>query len=161
MKRPRREDDAMDRFMKVAVAEARKGIACNDGGPFGAVVVRDGKIVAKGHNRVVVDNDPTAHGEIVAIRRAAKRLGTFDLSGCTIYTTAEPCPMCLWAISWANIASIRYGCSVADTEAIGFRDKVFYEMSAREIQSRMSQVDRDACLAVFADYAATEGKTTY
>jgi len=151
----------MNDFMKIAIREAENGIARNDGGPFGAVVVKDGVVIAKGHNRVVVSHDPTAHGEIVAIRRAAKKLGSFDLSGCELYSTAEPCPMCLWAIYWANIDRVYYGCTVADTEKIGFRDKEFYEMSKQALQEKMHMVDRNECLRLFDLYNRLEQKTNY
>ena len=99
----------MDKFMKIAISEARKGISAGHGGPFGCVIVKDGKIVGKGHNEVVKRNDPTCHGEVMAIRDACKNIGSFDLSGCDLYTTAEPCPMCAGAIMWANIKKVWYG----------------------------------------------------
>ena len=96
--------------------------------PFGCVIVnQEGEIVGQGHNRVVLDNDPTAHGEVMAIRDACKNLGSFDLSGCILYTSCEPCPMCLNACKWANIAEIYYAADRYDAEDIGFRDRVFYE----------------------------------
>ncbi len=152
---------SMNKYMKMAVREAEKGIARNDGGPFGAVIVKDGVVVAKGHNRVVVSHDPTAHGEIVAIRQASRKLGTFDLSGCVLYSTAEPCPMCLWAIYWANVEKVYYGCTVTDTERIGFRDKEFYELSKKALQQKMTMVDRDECLKLFDLYNAQTVKTNY
>ena len=94
----------MNKFMKMAINEAKKGINNNHGGPFGAVIVKDGVVVGKGHNQVIKNNDPTCHGEMMAIHKACKKLGTFDLSGCEIYTTGEPCRMCLSAILWANIS---------------------------------------------------------
>ena len=115
-------------FMEMAVNEAREGIANRDGGPFGAVVVKDGEVIASGHNRVLVNNDSTCHGEIDAIRKAERKLGTYDLSGCQVYTTGEPCPMCLAAILWANIEKVYYGCTLVDNEMIGFRDEKFEEM---------------------------------
>jgi len=103
--------------------------------PFGCVIVdRDGKIVGEGHNHVVLDNDPTAHGEVVAIRNACKNLGTFDLSGCILYTSCEPCPMCLNACKWANIAEVYYAADRYDAENIGFRDRVFYEDDPIELK---------------------------
>ena len=117
----------MNKFMKLAVDEARKGINARHGGPFGCVIVRDGAVVGSGHNEVIKQSDPTCHGEMMAIRNACKKLGSHDLSGCELYTTAEPCPMCRGAIMWANISKVYYGCNVADTDSIGFRDKVFYE----------------------------------
>ena len=116
----------MNRYMKIAIEEARHGITHKHGGPFGSVVVKDGKIVGRGHNRVLRDKDPTAHGEVSAIRNACANLGTYDLTGCDIYTTAEPCPMCRAAIMWANISNVYFGCTVADTDDIGFRDGNFY-----------------------------------
>ncbi len=151
----------MNKYMRMAIREAEKGIVANDGGPFGAVIVKDGKVVAKGHNRVVVSHDPTAHGEIVAIRQASKKLGTFDLSGCVLYSTAEPCPMCLWAINWANIDKVYYGCGVDDTERIGFRDKEFYAMTKANIEKMTLQVDREECLKLFDFYHSLEHKTNY
>ncbi|NCA95562.1 MAG: nucleoside deaminase, partial [Methanomicrobia archaeon] len=115
--------------MKMAIAEARKGIRSGHGGPFGSVIVKDGVVVAKGHNQVLKNQDPTCHGEMMAIHKACKKLGTHDLSGCELYTTAEPCPMCLGAILWANISKVYFGCNIFDTEKIGFRDKVFYEIN--------------------------------
>ena len=112
-------------FMEMAVKEAREGIAKRDGGPFGAVVVKDGEMIASGHNRVLANNDSTCHGEIDAIRKAEGLLGTYDLTGCELYTTGEPCPMCLAAIMWANIGKVYYGCRLSDNEGIGFRDAKF------------------------------------
>lgn len=134
--------------MDEAIKEAYKGISKGHGGPFGAVIIKDGKIISKGHNRVVKNNDPTCHGEIDAIRKACKKLGTFDLSGCELYTTHAPCPMCDCAIKWANINKVYYGCTVEDTEAIGFRDKQFYEEPSKEF----IQLGRDACLELNKKY---------
>lgn len=117
----------MNKFMKIAVDEAKKGVTNGNGGPFGALVVKNGKIIAKAHNSVVKTNDPTAHAEINAIRKAAKKLDSFDLSGCEIYTTCMPCPMCMGAIRWANINIIYYGATSKDAQDIGFRDKEFYD----------------------------------
>lgn len=114
------------RFMRRAIELARMGMKAGAGGPFGAVVVKDGEIIGEGHNRVVATNDPTAHGEIVAIREACARLGTFSLAGCDIHTTGEPCPMCLGAIHWARIGRIYYGFSISDAAVIGFDDREFY-----------------------------------
>jgi guanine deaminase len=145
----------MDKFMKLAIAEAKKGILAKHGGPFGAVVVKDGLVIARGHNHVVINNDPTQHGEIDAIRKACKKLKTFDLTGCTLYSTAEPCPMCLGAILWANIGKVYYGCRVQDTEEIGFRDKRFYEIDGKTA-TEMIELDRQACLKIFDDYTHIE-----
>lgn len=138
----------MDKFMEIATEVARYGIENGHGGPFGAVIVKDGSVVACGHNHVVINNDPTCHGEVDAIRNACKKLGTFDLSGCELYTTHYPCPMCAGAIKWANIRKVYYGCTVEDTASIGFRDKEFYE----EEQIEYTQIDRDACIQLTEDY---------
>jgi tRNA(Arg) A34 adenosine deaminase TadA len=142
-------------FMNLAIAEAKVGIANGHGGPFGAVVVKDGKMIASGHNCVLKDNDSTCHGEIAAIRKAEATLKTYDLSDCELYTTAEPCPMCLAAILWANISKVYYGCSVEDTEIIGFRDKKFEKLlgeRAELLGSFLEQRDREVCLALFEEY---------
>ena len=112
-------------YMEIALQEAYDGIEKGHGGPFGAVVVKDGNIVGRGHNRVLYKKDPTCHGEMEAIRDACKNLGTHDLSDCSLYTTAEPCPMCLGGILWANIKEVYFGCDRLDTDKIGFRDDIF------------------------------------
>lgn len=119
----------------------RKAIALSDfsvengSSPFGCVIVdANGNLVGEGYNHVVLDNDPTAHGEVVAIRNACKNLGTFDLSGCILYTSCEPCPMCLNACKWANIATVYYAADRYDAEDIGFRDRVFYEDDPIELK---------------------------
>lgn len=143
----------MNQFMKAAIREARKGIKNGHGGPFGAVIVKDGVIIGKGHNQVIKKQDPTCHGEMMAIHDACKKLKTFDLKGCEIYTTGEPCPMCLCAIMWANIDKVYYGCNISDTEQIGFRDAKFYEMSKPEKRSQMvKELDRKACLKLYNEY---------
>jgi guanine deaminase len=147
--------------MNMAIKEARKGINAGHGGPFGAVIVKDGTIISKGHNTVLKDNDPTCHGEMQAIRKACKKLHTFDLSGCEIYTTGEPCPMCLGAILWANISKVYYGCNIVDTEIIGFRDKKFYSLSDDEKNSFIKEMDRKRCLKLYEEYKEIEDKTNY
>lgn len=154
----------MNRFMKMAINEARKGILAGHGGPFGAVIVKDGKVVSKGHNHVVANNDPTCHGEVDAIRKAGKKLNTFDLSGCEIYTTGEPCPMCLSACLWANIEHIYYGCTIQDNDRIGFRDEIFYknlEISTEKMKDKISQVGHKECLDLFDEYLNISNKTMY
>jgi len=148
----------MDKYMKKAIAEARKGIKNGHGGPFGAVIVKDGVIVGKGHNQVVKNNDPTCHGEMMAIRAASKNLKSFDLSGCIIYTTGEPCPMCLGAILWSNIEKVYYGCNILDTEDIGFRDKKFFETDKQQL---LTELDRKACLKLYAEYKIIQNKINY
>lgn len=147
----------MDKFMSIAIEEAQKGIRAGHGGPFGCVIVKDGRIIGRGHNEVILRNDPTCHGEVMAIRDACGKLGTFDLSGCELYTTAEPCPMCAGAIKWANIAKVYYGCNIADTDSIGFRDKVFYESE----ENSSEELDRDACLELFEEYRGMYDKKNY
>jgi len=146
----------MNKYMQEAIKEAYKGIKAGHGGPFGAVVVKDGKIIARAHNTVVKDKDPTCHGEMNAIRAAAKALKTFDLSGCEIYSTGFPCPMCMAACQWANISKIYYGANLQDTADIGFRDEVFY--IKRLIPT---EVDRKATLKLYADYKKIKDKTPY
>ena len=150
----------MNRYMKLAIAEARRGITQGHGGPFGAVIVRDGEVIAKGHNEVLRRKDATCHGEVQAIRAASKKLGTHDLSGCEIYTTGEPCPMCLGAIMWANIEKVYYGCNTKDTEIIGFRDEEFYGRESVRGEFLL-ELDREACLALYEEYAAIEDKQNY
>lgn len=142
-------------FMQLAIAEARDGIEHGHGGPFGTVIVKDGEIVGRGHNCVLRDNDPTCHGEVSAIRDAGRNLGTFDLSGCELYTTGEPCHMCLCACMWANISKIYYGCTIADNERIGFRDNKFDAIfgGRDKLGNLLEPLDRDDCLELFDDYA--------
>lgn len=143
--------------MKIAIEEAYEGIKNKHGGPFGCVIIKDGKIVGRGHNRVLLKKDATCHGEIEAIRSASKTLGTHDLSGAKLYTTAAPCPMCKGAILWANISEVYYGCNIDDTDKIGFRDEVFYEKwNASDDDNYGFEMDRKACLELFKDYSAME-----
>lgn len=151
----------MNEFMRLAIEEAKNGIYSGDGGPFGAVIVKDGKVIASGHNRVVANNDPTCHGEIDAIRKAGQVLGTFDLSGCEIYTTGYPCPMCFCAILWANIDKVYYGCNTTDTELIGFRDKEFEKSIPNKKLSICTELDREECLQLYKDYNNLTDKTPY
>lgn len=146
-------------FMEIAVSEARKGFLNGDGGPFGAVIVKDGEVIAVGHNCVLKNNDSTCHGEIDAIRKAEQKLQTYDLSGCQIYTTGEPCGMCLAAILWANIDKVYYGCSLKDNEEIGFRDDKIDKLLDREDKlygSLLEQKEREECLELFKEYKESE-----
>ena len=118
----------MTDFMQEAFAEAQKGISAGDGGPFGAVIVKEGKIIAHGHNEVIKSNDPTAHAEMVAIRKAAAMLNDFSLAGCTLYVTGEPCPMCFSAIHWAHIDKVYYCNTKEDAAQIGFDDALITEI---------------------------------
>ena len=136
----------------------------NDGGPFGAVIVENGKIIATGVNRVTASNDPTAHAEVNAIRAACQQKANFKLTGCSIYTSCEPCPMCLAAIYWAGISHIYYGNTKQDAEEINFGDKFIYDeierpLSKRSIPTRM--IMREQALQAFRDWAAKPDKTEY
>ncbi len=154
----------MNEFMQMAIAEAEEGISLGHGGPFGAVIVKNGKVIGKGHNRVVINNDPTLHGEISAIRDACANISCFDLTGADIYTTGEPCPMCLSACLWANINKIYYGCSIAENNTIGFRDEILYKhlsISTEKMRDRLIQTDHDDCLRLFQKYLAMKNKVSY
>ena len=149
-------------YMKEALQEAYEGIGKGHGGPFGAVVVKDGSIVGRGHNGVLYKKDPTCHGEMEAIRDACNNLGTHDLSGCELYTTAEPCPMCLGGILWANIKTVYYGCNRMDTDRIGFRDDIFYDyLAGKEDLLSMEEHQRQECLKLFDEYEKDERNQRY
>lgn len=152
----------MDKYMKVAYDTAASGVLNNCGGPFGAVVVKDGVIVGKGCNSVLKNNDPTAHGEVMAIRDACKNLSTYDLSGCSIYTTSYPCPMCLSAIIWANIDKIYYGSTKEDAANIGFRDDYIYKVinNMNQTDFLVKEIDRDETIKLLEDYSKNN-KTIY
>ena len=152
-------------FMAEAISLAGKNVAAGNGGPFGAVVVRDGQIVATGYNRVTEINDPTAHADVVAIRNAGNALGTFDLSGCEIYSSCEPCPMCLSAIYWARIPIVYYGCTKEDAAAIGFDDNAIYEYirhpEQHQAELHLVPLDRPECLQNFVQWQEKADKTMY
>ena len=151
-------ESGVNPFMQAAIKEAYEGIRQHHGGPFGSVIVKDGKIVGRGHNRVLADNDPTCHGEISAIRNTCAALGTHDLTGCELYTTGEPCPMCLFACLWANIDKVYYGCTIEDNAIIGFRDEEFDDLAGgrEKLKDYLICVDREACLKLFDDYNTME-----
>lgn len=153
---------ASNQYMQMAIDEARYGIHAGHGGPFGSIIVKDGRIVGRGHNRVVRNNDPTCHGEVAAIRDACENLGTFDLTGCDIYTTGEPCHMCLCACMWANIRHIYYGCTIADNDSIGFRDDKFNDIfgGREKLGNYLEEMDREACKDLFAEYLTLD-RTAY
>jgi len=132
-------------FMEAAARLAFEGMAQHAGGPFGAVVVRGGEIIGSGHNRVLLDCDPSAHAEVVAIRDACKALGQFHLTGCDLYTTCEPCPMCLAAAYWAHIRCIYYANTRQDAADIGFDDKAIYQQLALPMQDRSIAFVRIDC----------------
>lgn len=145
---------AENKYMRMAIEEARKGITQQHGGPFGCIIVKDGVVVGRGHNRVLKDNDPTCHGEVAAMRSAGKRLGTYNLSDCDLYTTGEPCPMCLCACLWAHIRKVYYGCTIEDNGRIGFRDDKFDGLFAGrgKLGAFLEQMDHEACLELFEEY---------
>ncbi|MGE3466298.1 MAG: nucleoside deaminase [Pyrinomonadaceae bacterium] len=156
--------DEDKRFMARAIELARLGAEGNAGGPFGCVVVKDGRIVGEGNNRVTSTNDPTAHAEVVAIRNACENLRSFQLTDCTIYTSCEPCPMCLGAIYWSRPAAIFYAGTRADAANAGFDDEQFYsemEKPNEERRLRMVNLLRDEALAVFQQWIDKPDKTEY
>ncbi len=142
----------------MAIQEAGAGIRAGHGGPFGSVIVKAGKVVGRGHNMVVANKDSTAHGEIMAIKNAEENLATYDLSGCELYTTGEPCPMCLAACLWANIDKVYYGCTISDNADIGFRDQKFDELlgGRSNLSGYMEETERDACLKLFEEYRSMD-----
>lgn len=144
----------MNKYMEMAIDEARLGIQNKHGGPFGSVIVKNGEVIGKGHNQVIKNSDPTCHGEIMAIHDACSTLGTHDLTGCTLYTTGEPCHMCLCACMWANIDKIYYGCTIEDNEMIGFRDNKFDQIfgGRNKLGDFMEMIDRDECLKLFEEF---------
>ena len=149
----------MRRAIALASESVRRG-----GGPFGAVIVKDGEIVAASSNSVTIDNDPTAHAEVNTIRKACRKLNTFDLSGCTIYTSCEPCPMCLGAIYWAHIDRIFYGNTRSDARDIGFADDFIYEELARTMGERTVPIVplmREEALHTFQMWRDMPDKTEY
>ncbi len=144
--------------------EAYKGVRGNHGGPFGAVIVREGVLIAKAHNRVLKTNDPTAHAEIAAIRSASRIVGSYDLSDCIIYATCEPCPMCLSAILWSRIGLLYYGATRYDAENAGFDDKLIYgiiNIGEDESLLKKIQVKREACLGPFREWEAKADRIIY
>jgi tRNA(Arg) A34 adenosine deaminase TadA len=146
--------------IRLSIAKMRAGC----GGPFGAVIVKGGRIVGRGWNQVTSTNDPTAHAEVVAIRDACKRLKSFQLDGCDLYTSCEPCPMCLSAIYWSRLRKVYYGNTRKDAAKIAFDDDFIYEQVALPIQKRtlvMKEFLRDEALAAFKEWAAKTDKVPY
>ncbi len=143
----------MNQFMQLALDEAKKGMQSGKGGPFGAVVVKDGTVISTASNEVLLTNDPTAHAEIVAIRRACQTLHSFDLTGCTIYATGEPCPMCLSAIVWANIKTVYFALAANEAEKIGFRDSMIYRhLRQEETILHLEQMDAEEVMGLYEAY---------
>jgi guanine deaminase len=155
--------DAQQAFMRRAIQLSRENVQRN-GGPFGAVIVKDGRVVGEGFNRVTATSDPTAHAEVVAIRAACAHLNTFDLSGAEIYSSCEPCPMCLSAIYWARLAGIHYANTKLDAAAIQFDDYFIYEELAKHPEQRaipMRQRLRDEAMQAFLDWQANASRVQY
>jgi guanine deaminase len=151
-------------FMRRAIELSLENVRSGKGGPFAAVVVKDGKILASGANQVTSTFDPTAHAEIVAIREACRKLGQFQLSGCEIYTTCEPCPMCLGAIYWARPAKVYFGATAADAAVIGFDDSFIYQQLAIPISERsvsMVPLMREEALSAFREWERKSDKVPY
>ena len=149
----------MRKAINLSIENVKRG-----GGPFGAVIAKDGKIISTGVNRVTKSNDPTAHAEIDAIRKAARKLGTFDLSGCEIYASCEPCPMCLGAIYWAHLNKLYYGNSKTDAKEIGFDDSFIYdelELSPADRKITMQSLLPDEAIRAFEDWKNKEDKVEY
>ena len=156
--------DTHEYYLNIAFEEAFASVRNNIGGPFGAVVVKDGKIIGKGSNRVTSQTDPTAHAEITAIREACRNTATFDLSGATLYSTCEPCPMCLSAIYWANIKSVFFVSTREDAALIGFRDSHIYEELALPLQERkisFMQLPDPKASELFKEWNGKQDKIRY
>ena len=153
----------MNKYMKRANELAKYSMDNNKGGCFGSVIVKDGVIVGEGYNTVTSDNDPTRHGEINEIKNTCKNMSTFDLSGCELYTSAYPCPMCLGAIMWANIKTVYYGATAQDTGNIGFRDDFMYEWlnNKNEDFLRLIELDRKECIEVQRMWLDKDDKIEY
>ena len=151
-------------IMQIAIDEAMRSVASGDGGPFGAVVVQDGKVVSAAHNEVLISNDPTAHAEMQAIRAACAKLGSFDLSDCEIYSSCEPCPMCLAAVIWAKIPRLYYGCTREEAEQAGFEDKRIYDQICGKAEACRLESVRfmyEECLKPFAMWAEKKDRKQY
>ncbi len=156
--------NANPEFLRRAIALATQNVVSGAGGPFAAVIARDGRIVGEGVNSVTAANDPTAHGEINAIRAAAKALGTFTLAGCQLYTSCEPCPMCMAAAYWARIDAIYYGASAADAARVGFDDAFLYQELCKDKAARTlpaTQLLGDEAWASLAAWIASPNKIEY
>lgn len=153
----------MNKYMKIAKEAAEKGINLNEGGPFGAVITdKEGNIISTGNNQVIKSKDPTAHAEIIAIRNACKKINSYDLSDYILYTSCEPCPMCLSAIIWSNIKEVYYACTRIDASNIGFRDDKIYEYLSGNNKKliKLHQIDREKCIELFEEYKK-ENKKIY
>ncbi len=158
----------MNKYMEEANELAENNILTKDGGPFGAVILKNGEIISEGNNQVLKNNDPTAHAEITAIRKACEKLNTFSLEGCQIYTNCYPCPMCLSAIIWANIKTVYYGNTKEDAEEIGFRDDKIYEYLENLSKGKSNlevleliPMDREETIKTFEEFENKKDKIMY
>ena len=158
----------MNGYMKIAKELSDDNLKTNVGGPFGACIVKDGKVIGKGSNHVLANNDPTAHAEVMAIRDACKNINSYDLSGCEIYTSCYPCPMCLSAIIWANIKKVYYGNNKEDAAEIGFRDDFIYDYIKNIDESfpndnalNLECMDREETIKTFSAFSEKSNKTIY
>ena len=155
----------MNKYMKFAKELSDENLKTNAGGPFGACIVKDGKILGKGSNNVLSNNDPTAHAEIVAIREACQNLNSYDLSGCELYSTCYPCPMCLSAIIWANIKKVYYGNTKEDAAKIGFRDDMIYDFIKNSSKDSnlldLERIDKEETIKTFNEFDEKNDKIIY
>ena len=158
----------MNKYMKVAKELSDNNLLTNVGGPFGACVVKNGEVIGKGSNHVLINNDPTAHAEVMAIRDACKNLKSYDLSGCEIYTSSYPCPMCLSAIIWSNIKQVYYGNTKEDADNIGFRDEHIYKYIKKLREDNRDDetlslkcLDREKTIKTFEKFKEKKDKTIY
>jgi tRNA(Arg) A34 adenosine deaminase TadA len=157
-------EEIHEKFMKMAIDLSRSGMVQGKGGPFGCVIVKNGQVVGQGSNSVLDTNDPTAHAEVVAIRNACKNLGSFQLEGCYLYTSCEPCPMCLGAIYWARPERVFFANTKKDAAAIGFDDQFIYEELELPLQKRkipFSQLSKKEANQVFKEWVLLDNKTLY
>jgi tRNA(Arg) A34 adenosine deaminase TadA len=153
-----------EKFMREAIKLALEGMRANTGGPFGAIVVKNGEIIGRGNNTVTTTNDPTAHAEVMAIREACANLNTFQLDGCEIYTSCEPCPMCLGAIYWARTSKLYYACSKSDAAAAGFDDDFIYkeiDLPGSERKIAFVQLLQEEAQEIFSEWIKKEDKVNY
>lgn len=155
----------MNKYMEFADELSKQNLLTNNGGPFGAVVVKNGVIVGTGNNHVLANNDPTAHAEVMAIRNACENLNTYDLTDCELYTSCYPCPQCLSAIIWANIKKVYYGNTKEDAADIGFRDDMIYKYLKDPENHKdvleLEQMDRDHTIQAFEEFKNKQDKTIY
>lgn len=158
----------MNEYMKIAKELSEDNLKTNVGGPFGACIVKNGEVIGKGSNHVIKNNDPTAHAEIMAIREACNNINSYDLSGCELYTSCYPCPMCMSAIIWSNIKHVYYGNTKEDAANIGFRDDYIYkfisqlsENNSNDSILELTEIDRDETIKTFNDFDNKKNKKIY